>query len=69
MELPSGIIIPVTNIERTLIDIVVRPELSGGIQEVIKAYQSVDTVQIAKIQTYLRKKLMYILLNNRLVFV
>lgn len=56
MELPSGVVIPVTNIERTLIDIVVRPELSGGIQEVIKAYQSVDTVQIAKIQTYLRKK-------------
>jgi predicted transcriptional regulator of viral defense system len=54
--LPTGLIIPVTNIERTLIDIIVRPELSGGIHEIIKAYKSIDTVQIAKLKTYLKKK-------------
>jgi len=31
--------IPVTNIERTLIDIVVRPSYSGGVPEVLKAYK------------------------------
>lgn len=54
--LSTGLIIPVTNVERTLIDIIVRPELSGGIHEIIKAYKSVDTVQIVKLKTYLRKK-------------
>lgn len=54
--LSTGLVIPVTNVERTLIDIIVRPELSGGIPEIIKAYKAIDTVQIAKLKTYLKKK-------------
>ena len=34
-----GEIVDVTNVERTLIDIVVRPEYSGGVQNVLDAYR------------------------------
>lgn len=54
--LSSGLIVPVTNVERTLIDIIVRPELSGGVQEIIKAYKSIENIQISKLNTYLKKK-------------
>ena len=37
-ETPGGVI-SVTDIERTLIDIVVRPVYSGGVSEVLKAYR------------------------------
>ncbi|PES64904.1 hypothetical protein CN507_18480 [Bacillus cereus] len=35
----NGIELPITSLERTLIDIVVRPNYSGGIEEVIHAYK------------------------------
>ncbi|MFO7915084.1 MAG: hypothetical protein R6U43_05275 [Candidatus Krumholzibacteriales bacterium] len=48
--------ITVTNIERTLIDIVVRPIYSGGIYEVLNAYKAAKgKVSINKIVAYLSK--------------
>jgi hypothetical protein len=45
-----------TNIERTLIDIAVRPEYSGGIYEVMKAYENAhQDVSINKLISYLKK--------------
>ncbi|HUU45322.1 MAG TPA: hypothetical protein VM118_06275 [Acidobacteriota bacterium] len=38
MEAPDGRQVPVTNLERTLIDIVVRPHYAGGIEQVRQAY-------------------------------
>jgi predicted transcriptional regulator of viral defense system len=45
-----------TDLERTLIDICVRPELAGGIAEVIKIFSKAKTMQIdiSKIINYLR---------------
>jgi len=37
---PSGASVEVTNIERTLIDITVRPEYAGGVYQVLAAYQA-----------------------------
>jgi hypothetical protein len=46
----------VTNLERTLIDIVVRPQYSGGIHQILEAYKnSIDNVSINEICTMLRK--------------
>jgi hypothetical protein len=46
----------VTNVERTLIDITVRPEYSGGIYEVLKAYENAaQNVSINKLVSYLKK--------------
>ncbi len=48
--------IPVTNLERTLIDIAVRPSYAGGISEVIKAYQNASPkVSINRLAAYLKK--------------
>lgn len=50
----DGHIIRVTDIERTLIDIVVRPNYSGGIAEVLKAYKkAADKVSVNRISAYL----------------
>ena len=50
----DGSIIRVTDIERTLIDIVVRPNYSGGISEVLKAYEkAADKVSVNRISAYL----------------
>lgn len=38
----SGKILPITSIERTLIDIVVRPLYSGGINEVLNVYKNAE---------------------------
>jgi predicted transcriptional regulator of viral defense system len=35
----NDIILPITSIERTLIDIAIRPNYSGGVNEVLNAYQ------------------------------
>lgn len=52
--LTSGMQIPVTNIERTLIDATVRPSLSGGIPEIVKAYkEALPKIQIVKLKAYL----------------
>jgi hypothetical protein len=46
----------VTNLERTLIDIAIRPEYSGGIFEVVKAYESASQiVSVNKMMSYLKK--------------
>lgn len=51
----EGAKIRVTNIERTLIDIVVRPIYSGGISEVAKAYSNASgLVSVNKLAAYLR---------------
>jgi len=39
----SGVKLPVTNLERTLIDIVVRPNYSGGVFQVLEAYRRAQT--------------------------
>jgi hypothetical protein len=52
----SGKEIKATNIERTLIDITVRPFYAGGVFEVLKAYQRAkDKVQINKLAGYLNQ--------------
>jgi len=46
----------VTDVERTLIDIVVRPSYSGGIKEVLEAYRkAVGKVSINKLSAMLQK--------------
>jgi predicted transcriptional regulator of viral defense system len=48
--------LPVTNIERTLIDITVRPAYSGGVTEVLKAYErAANIVSINKLVSILLK--------------
>lgn len=50
--------VSVTNVERTLIDIAVHPGLSGGIHEVIKAYENTSqnlTASITKLIHYLKQ--------------
>jgi predicted transcriptional regulator of viral defense system len=48
--------LPVTNIERTLIDITVRPIYSGGCHEVLKAYgRAKDRVSVERIISMLKK--------------
>lgn len=45
-----------TNIERTLIDIVVRPEYGGGVHEILTMYKnSKDQISVNKIYSYLKK--------------
>jgi hypothetical protein len=36
---PEALGIPVTNLERTLIDITVRPDYAGGVQNVLDAFR------------------------------
>lgn len=46
----------VTNLERTLIDIAVRPAYSGGISEVLKAYRNAkEKVSVNKLNAMLKK--------------
>jgi predicted transcriptional regulator of viral defense system len=48
--------IRVTNLERTLIDITIRPEYSGGIYEVLKAFENAsENVSINKLVSYLKQ--------------
>lgn len=57
IKLFNGITIQVTNIARTLIDIVVRPELSGDVIEIAKAYSvAKNQVQIKQLKTYIKSK-------------
>jgi hypothetical protein len=47
---PNGELLEVTNLERTLIDITVRPAYVGGISEVLKAYRAArDRVSIDRL--------------------
>lgn len=48
--------IPVTNLERTLIDIAVRPDYAGGVNSVLEAYRrAVDKISINKLVATLDK--------------
>lgn len=56
MITPENETITLTDIERTLIDIVVRPSYSGGIHEVLNAYRkAVEKVSINKLSAMLWK--------------
>jgi predicted transcriptional regulator of viral defense system len=47
-------VVNITNLERTLIDIAVRPVYSGGIAEVAKAYHAAaQKVSVNRLMTYL----------------
>lgn len=48
--------IQVTNIERTLIDLAVRPEYGGGVHEILTMYENAkDQVSVNKMYSYLKK--------------
>lgn len=49
-------ILKVTNLERTLIDIIVRPVYSGGVYEILGAYKkALEKVSVNKLMSYLFK--------------
>lgn len=53
---PNGEKISLTNIERTLIDITVRPNYSGGVFEVLKAYKlAKERLSVNKLAAMLKK--------------
>ncbi|HSL44806.1 MAG TPA: hypothetical protein VK897_15325 [Anaerolineales bacterium] len=50
-QIPAGIKVPVTNLERTLIDITVRPAYAGGAASVLQAYRLAQSkLSIDKLQ-------------------
>ncbi len=56
MSGPDGEKLKITDVERTLIDITVRPEYAGGIHEVLKAYRlAKDKVSVNKLVAILEK--------------
>jgi len=56
LTLADGAQIRVTNIERTLIDIVVRPIYSGGVEELLRAFEEASgKVSINKMAVYLHQ--------------
>lgn len=53
---PEGERLRVTNLERTLVDIAVRPEYAGGVHEVLRAYRGArDRAAVTKIVAILRQ--------------
>jgi len=56
LALSDGTSVRVTNIERTLIDIVVRPIYSGGVEELLRAFHEASgKVSVNKMAAYLRQ--------------
>lgn len=56
MSGPDGEALRITDVERTLIDITVRPEYAGGVHEVLKAYRlAKDKVSINRLAATLKK--------------
>ncbi len=56
----QDVILPITNVERTLIDITVRPAYSGGIFEVLEAYKNAKEQISVNILVATLKKLDYV---------
>jgi len=55
-QFENGIVIPITNIERTLLDITVRQTYAGGIAEIIAAYKkATPQLQVSKLKAYMLK--------------
>ncbi len=55
-RLPDGVIVTVTDLERTLVDIVVRPAYSGGIAKVLEAYRAASKrVSVTRLATLLTR--------------
>ncbi len=53
---PEGEMLPITDVERTLIDIAVRPEYSGGVFEVLEAYKrATNRVSIERLTGHLKR--------------
>ncbi len=53
---PKQGVLEVTNLERTLIDIAVRPAYSGGVKKVMEAYQNAkERVSVEKLNTMLKE--------------
>jgi hypothetical protein len=51
-----GVNLPITGLERTLVDITVRPAYAGGVTEVLKAYErAADTLSVNKLLSILAK--------------
>jgi hypothetical protein len=57
---PSGELLEVTGLERTLIDIVVRPSYAGGISQVLAAYRAAKTKLSVDLLLKTLKKLDYL---------
>jgi len=56
MSGPDGEKLQITDVERTLIDITVRPEYAGGIHEVLKAYRlAKDKISVNRLIATLKK--------------
>src|SRR5262249_7990404 len=52
----AGVSLPVTNIERTLIDVTVRPEYAGGVDTVFAAYQAAKgRFSVNRLVSYLKQ--------------
>jgi hypothetical protein len=67
MSGPDGETLRITDVERTLIDITVRPEYAGGIHEVLKAYRlAKDKVSVNRLVATL-KKINYIYPYNQAI--
>ncbi len=55
-KLEKNITVKVTNMERTLIDVTVRPDYAGGIEEVLNAYKAAKgMISVNKLTSYLKK--------------
>ncbi len=52
--------LPVTGLERTLIDIVVRPDYAGGVYQVLEAYKSANSTMSVNVLMATLKKLNYV---------
>ena len=60
IETPSGDFVPVTKLERTLIDIAVRPQYAGGVNHVLEAYKNAREHASSNVIIATLKKLDYL---------